>query len=79
MVSNYTHAHLHHAIGNVRLSIVLRGIPRLNKRSLCPVGIILSLHLLDTDFSPVLGKHNVLLLQLVDAAFGELVGVKVDL
>lgn len=78
-ISNQTETRTYLARQNLRLPIILGRIPRLHKSSLCPIRVVLILYFLDGDSRPVFRKHHVFLLQLVDAAFGELVGVEIDL
>jgi len=62
------------------LSLVLFGIiPRLHKRPLRPILIVLGPHVLDADLHPLLREKYVLLLELVGAAGGEFAGIEVDL
>jgi hypothetical protein len=57
----------------------VRGIPRLDKRTLRPVRSLLGADLADAHLGTVLCKDDVLLLHLAHAALGELVRVHVDL
>jgi hypothetical protein len=58
---------------------ILRRIPRLDKCLLRAIGVVLRTDFLHPNFGPILGKHHVLLLQLVYAALGEGRGVEEDL
>lgn len=57
----------------------MRRIPRLDKRLLRLIRILLGADFLDTHARPVLGENDILLLHLLDAALGQLVGVEKDL
>jgi hypothetical protein len=77
--SSYSHISPHpHPLQPIH-SPILRRIPRLNKRLLRLIRIRLRTDFPDADFRPVLGKHDVFLLELARAALGELVRVDVDL
>lgn len=62
-----------------RLRALLRSIPRLDKRSLSLIRVLLCTDFFDADLRAILGEHDILLFHLADAALGELVRVEVDL
>lgn len=57
----------------------MRSIPCLDEGTLRLIRIVFCIDFLDSDFSAVFGEDDVLLLHLLDAALGELVGVEEDL
>lgn len=57
----------------------MRSIPCLDEGTLRLICIVFGIDFLDSDLGAVFGEDDVLLLHLLDAALGELVGVEEDL
>ena len=57
----------------------MRSIPCLDEGTLRLIRIVFGIDFLNSDLCAVFGEDNVLLLHLLDAALGELVGVEEDL